>query len=98
MSTLTLTTEEITENPFITAEGTAAFYRLMSLKVMHKPMEQIGGIDCRHICVSQDIQDSWYEQTHLTKQELTMSLALYGPKIDSSLPYGTVSWDDKCFS
>lgn len=95
---LTLTDEEIENNPFCSKDHRAAFYRMIVPKICGKAYDDIDNIDCRKIIVAKNIQDSWYKNrpNDVDSVTLTMGLAISGPKVDDSLQPGEVRWTDDC--
>ena len=67
----------------------------------HKLSSEVGfrGI-CRKVIISPDIQESWYRNRpgDVSEVQLTMALAMSGPKAEHALPPLTVRWADDCIS
>lgn len=100
MIRIKLTPEEIQNNPFLTKEGKAGFYRFIRKK-FETAEQEVDCIDCRKINVAENIQLAWYDYAranNIDKTELTMLLAIHGPKAFDSLPDNTVEIEDDCFT
>ena len=98
--TITLSQNDIQDNPFINAHGDACFYRkLVSIigEPFGKNFDDISSLDCTRILVSSDIQDTWIEamsQAGHPSESIMMTLANWGPKADDSLEAHTVVLQD----
>lgn len=91
-----LTDEEVKSNPFMTKEGKAPFYRLVCEKI-GLDFDNIKSLDCTKINVARNIQDAWYDyakENDITTFDLTMCLAMSGPKAPEELEENTVELED----
>ena len=94
----TLTQEEVETNPYCDKDHKAAFYRMFAKKAYGMSWDDVKGLDCRKVIVSPDIQESWYKNrpADVSEVQLTMALAMSGPKAEHALPPLTVRWADDC--
>ena len=96
----TLTQEEVEANPFCDGDHRAAFYRMFTKKAYGMSWDDVKDLDCRKVIISPDIQESWYRNRpgDVSEVQLTMALAMSGPKAEHALPPLTVRWADDCIS
>lgn len=98
--TISLTDEEIRENPFCDKNGKPAFYNFLEKSLTNNTIETI---DPRKISVSKDIADAWknYCRTEIGENYLVdfaMMIVDRGPHIDDKLPEHTVVICENAFS
>lgn len=88
---VTMTPEEIKENPFIDADGSPRFYRFIA--------EGFGGfdkmrsIDCCKVNVAKNIEGAWFEyakENGIEPYQLSMMLLMSGPKALEEIPENCV--------
>lgn len=96
--TISLAREEAEDYPFVILASDAGrkgtFYDLMALKL---GLSDDDMMDCREICISRELQDSWYGYVGTVAgagEALTMRLAMAGPKVSPILHGLQVSWTD----
>lgn len=105
-----LSDSEIKENPFANIKKEAAFYHLIT-DTLIKANATLSGesedtqtkpeINCTHINVAKNIQDSWYDyasKNNIDAASLTMSLAFAGPKALDEIPNNQVQILINCLS
>ena len=99
-NSLLLSEAEVEENPYCNASHEAAFYRLFAEKAYGLSWDRVENLDCRKVIISPDIQESWYRNrpADVSEVQLTMALAIGGPKAEPGLPPRTVRWADDCIA
>ena len=62
--------------------------------------DAVKDLDCRKVIIFPDIQESWYRNrpADVSEVQLTMALAINGPKAEHELPPLTIRWADDCIS
>ena len=98
---LTLTENEVKNNPFITKTGAAAFYKFLVQEVLGRDYDKTT-LDCRKINVSEDISESWSDyakENNIDAVGYGMLMLNQGPKTLDTLPDMTVElldgwWDE----
>lgn len=98
--TISLTDEEIRENPFCDKNGKPAFYNFLEKSITNNTVETI---DPCKISISKDIADAWehYCRTEMGENYLigfAMMIVNQGPHIDDKLPEHTVVICEDAFS
>ena len=97
-----MTEAEVNCFPFVFAKADPdagnrkSFYGALIEAISLKSGEMI---DCRKMQISKNIQDAWFSYTRSYGVEdfaLAMELACSGPKVDASLPDGTVVLEEGC--
>lgn len=81
-----LTPEEIKEHPYV-KDRQPEFYIFLARTIVGD--SDAWNIDCRKINVAKNIQKSWYEDAKvngISEYDLTMDLAMRGPKALDTLP------------
>ena len=81
-----LTPEEIKEHPYV-KNRQPEFYMFLARTIVSESEDW--NIDCRKINVAKNIQESWYEDAKahgISECDLTMDLAMRGPKALDTLP------------
>ena len=88
--------EAIKENPFITKDGEALFYRYVC-DLFGVSYDNIKSIDCCKVNVASNIQDAWYNyanENNMDSVGLTMMLAISGPKALKELDDNTIELEE----
>lgn len=81
-----LTPEEIKEHPYV-KDRQPEFYKFIARTIVGESDDW--NIDCRKINVAKNIQKSWYDDAKahgIPEYDLTMDLAMRGPKALDTLP------------
>lgn len=94
--TLNMMESEIEENPFVTTDGKAAFYKFIC-KAIGLDYENIKSIDCRKVNVAFNIQECWYryaKENNIPTTDLSMLLLMSGPKAMENIKDNTVELED----
>ena len=89
---ITMTTDEIKENPYVDKDGGAAFYRFIASKFTDS-YDKIKKIDCTKVNVAENIRDAWFdygEGNGISGTNLAMLILLNGPKALASVPTNCV--------
>lgn len=97
---LVLSNEQITSHPFITKDGQAGFYKFIR-SLFDTELYEVDEIDCRHINVAKNIQESWFkygEENSIDASALAMQICMCGPKALEELPDNTVEIQENCFT
>ena len=92
---MTIDHQKLLDNPFITEDGQAAFYKLLVEEIdgLDKTYDEVEQLDCTRILISADIQDDWIETIRAQGREdesIMMMLANWGPKAAKHLNPNTV--------
>lgn len=92
---MTLGHQKLLDNPFITDDGQAAFYKMLVNEIdgLNKTYDDVEELDCTRILISPDIQDDWIKICRAQGREdesIMMMLANWGPKADKQLNPCTV--------
>lgn len=92
-----LTNEEIIQNPFITEDRKAGFYRFLADK--HGGYDNVKSIDCCKILVAKNIMDSWYDavdrfMTPIDHTSLSMQICINGPKVGKNLKNNEIELEE----
>ena len=97
---VTLTEEQVRENPFLSEDGEGMFYRLIR-EMFESGKYEVDTIDCTKMEVAGNLMDSWfaYGKEHgVDCVELAMSIGSYGPKACSSFPENAVEIQEGCLT
>lgn len=98
--TIVLSAKQIAENPFITKDGKAGFYNLIR-RIFESHTHKVDEIDCCHINIAKNIQDSWFAYSKANGVDgtaLAMQLCICGPKALEELPDNTVETQEGCLT
>lgn len=88
---ITMTPEEIKENPFISKDGKLLFYRFVAKEFCG--FDNLKNLNCCKINVAKNIQDAWFdyvkenwEDPEKASTGLAIELAISGPKALGHIP------------